>query len=263
MMDLRGQKCYNGSNHIRNAPALLQTAGGVSQRSECPVTTSILSDFPDLDNLRLCSKCRELKPGSDFYVNRNRRDGLTVICKACSAQTHKDNRERRNERARERARQKYAENPEFFREKSRQWRVENPDKVVECRRTHLENGGRESKRAYYRTERGKDVQRAYKSNRRARESNASVRVASDDIAAIRKAQTDKRGRLICWICGCPIIGDEPPPHLSDSPPMPPHLDHWVPLKHNGANHSGNLHYTHGICNLKKGTKQPSELGRLL
>ena len=85
----------------------------------------------------------------------------------------------------------------------------------------------------------------------------------EDLDAIRKAQTDRHGRLICWACGYPIVGNEPPPIFPDAAHLPSHVDHWVPLKHDGSNDAGNLHIMHGICNLKKGSKHPMEIGRLL
>jgi 5-methylcytosine-specific restriction endonuclease McrA len=84
-----------------------------------------------------------------------------------------------------------------------------------------------------------------------------------DLAAIRAAQTDKRGRLICWKCNTPIIGDDPPPHLPNGVRLSPHLDHWIPLDKGGTNDAGNLHYMHGLCNLEKGAKTPTEIGRLI
>jgi hypothetical protein len=102
-----------------------------------------------------------------------------------------------------------------------------------------------------------------RAERRARVMNAEGTYTPDDLKAIRAAQTDRRGRLICWACEYPIIGDEPPPHRPNGARLPPHLDHWIPLRHGGRNDAGNLHYMHGVCNLSKSDKMPAELGRLL
>jgi hypothetical protein len=89
-----------------------------------------------------------------------------------------------------------------------------------------------------------------KHNRRARRRHASGTITKADIDAIRASQTDKRGRLICWRCNKPITGT-------------PHLDHWIPLALGGTNGPGNLHYMHGLCNMSKGAKHPTEIGRLI
>jgi 5-methylcytosine-specific restriction endonuclease McrA len=39
-----------------------------------------------------------------------------------------------------------------------------------------------------------------------------------------------------------------------------HTDHWVPLTKGGSNDDNNIAILHGVCNLKKGTKHPAELG---
>ena len=115
----------------------------------------------------------------------------------------------------------YAEHTEEKRAYQHQWYLDNPDKVCVHRLT-----------------------------RRARKAGNGGATTAADIDAIRAAQTDKRGRLICWKCGKPI---------KDTPD----LDHWIPLKHGGPNDAGNLHYMHAKCNRSKGAKMPTEIGRLL
>lgn len=99
--------------------------------------------------------------------------------------------------------------------------------------------------------------------RRSRILHAQGMHTDSDLEAVRLAQTDKKGRLICWCCGYPIVGTNPPPIYPDAPRLPRHIDHWIPLSKEGTNHAGNLHYVHGICNLKKGASHPTTLGRLL
>jgi hypothetical protein len=106
-------------------------------------------------------------------------------------------------------------------------------------------------RAYQLTDAGKMSRRASNHNRRARKQiTGGTRTAADDLSAIRAAQTDKKGRLICWRCNKPIKET-------------PHLDHWIPLDKGGSNDPGNLHYMHATCNLTKSAKHPFELGVLL
>lgn len=116
------------------------------------------------------------------------------------------------------------------------WREANPDRVAQYgqrwQRANPENG------------------RIRQHLRRARKAGNGGTYTPYDLAAIRAAQTDKRGRLICWRCGKPI---------NDTPD----LDHWIPLDKEGSNSAGNLHYMHVTCNRSKGAKHPTEIGRLL
>jgi hypothetical protein len=81
LVDLRGGVCYNDTNHKRNAPAQLPTAGGVSQRSDRPMTTSSIS--PENPQLKRCSKCGEWKSSADFTRNKSTPDGLQYYCRSC------------------------------------------------------------------------------------------------------------------------------------------------------------------------------------
>jgi 5-methylcytosine-specific restriction endonuclease McrA len=107
-------------------------------------------------------------------------------------------------------------------------RVANPERVAKQRRAYSASNHR----------------------RRARKLATGGTFTTADLDAIRAAQTDKRGRLICWRCGKPIKGT-------------PELDHWIPIARGGRNDAGNLHYMHATCNRNKGAKLPTEIGRLI
>lgn len=275
-----GGMCYNGANHIPSGPALLLAAGAVSHRSK-PVTSPIVPIPDSADNLKRCIKCGDEKPRTDFHVQRSKPDGLQQWCKACKRQYRADNREahlardrkyyiehreerlksdllyrsdhreENKERARryraehrdelnERQRQKRAANPEVYRARARRYAAEHSTEAVQrVRQWRKANPDKERAR-----------QRIGNHKRRIRKVNAGGTFTSADLEAIRKSQTDKKGRLICWRCNKPITGT-------------PHLDHWIPLDKGGANDAGNLHYMHEQCNLSKGRKHPTEIGRLL
>lgn len=174
-----------------------------------------------LPSLKVCSRCNIPKPRTAFSRGATMRDGLYSYCKACSADNSRvwaaANRKRRAESS-----QKWrANHHQLYIESLKEWRSANPDKV-----------------------------RISRNKRRFRIQSAEGTYSAGDLAAIRAAQTDKCGRLICWRCGKPIKGT-------------PHLDHWIPLAKGGANEAGNLHYMHGRCNQSKGAKHPTEIGRLL
>lgn len=223
-------------------------------------------DAPDFTTLKRCSKCGEWKSHNQFYADRSKNDGLGSQCKSCTRERKRhwniENPERvrdsssryrelHAEQIREYSRRYRAENAEKARESVRRWHRENQEAARESRLRYRENNPdrvRESARRWAR-ENPETVRTNYH-RRRAREYAAGGMCTPADLTAIRAAQTDKRGRLICWRCGKPITDT-------------PHLDHWIPLKHRGPNSAGNLHYMHAKCNLEKSDKLPQEIGRLL
>jgi 5-methylcytosine-specific restriction endonuclease McrA len=98
----------------------------------------------------------------------------------------------------------------------------------------------------------KDRNRINNQTRRARERNAGGDgITEVDLVALTISQTDKRGRVRCWICGKPMKkGDRS-------------LDHWIPLKRGGAHDPRNCHLVHNRCNHKKQAKHPFDLGRCI
>lgn len=209
------------------------------------MSTQILS--PDSDNLKRCSVCSELKPRAEFGKDARAKDGYQSACRRCHAassaryyaQHKEDLREWRNanpeimkaryrnhrvkfaEQINEYASQYRTENREVMRERSKRWRAAHPEQV-----------------------------REQSFRRRARKAGNGGAYTEKELASVRAAQTDKRGRLICWRCGKPIKGN-------------PHLDHWMPIKRGGTNSAGNLHYMHAHCNLTKHAKHPTDIGRLI
>jgi len=107
----------------------------------------------------------------------------------------------------------------------------------------------ERRRRYYAEH--AEEERERKHARRAREISAPGTHTAADLRLQARAQTDKRGRLICWWCGQPIEG-------------PYQKDHRIPLGRGGSNWPENIVIVHVECNLSKGTKLPGEFnGRLL
>lgn len=236
-------------------------------------------DTPDLTTSKRCTKCGEIKPLSAYSVCNQRRDGLRPECRVCAAAITKAWRLENHEEVIRSGRKRYASNREDFVERARDYRLAhkdeiaaryharyeaNKDTLLERNRLsyskhrekrllyaqtyRLENTDR--RRAYRKSRRGRELETANKHNRRMKILARQGSVTADDLAAIRAAQTDKRGRLICWGCGKPI---------NDTP----HLDHWIPIKQDGAHDAGNLHFMHATCNLEKGSRLPFEFGRLI
>lgn len=186
---------------------------------------------------RVCSKCGQLFPATAEYFNRVPANpiGLNTQCKNCTREANrKYQRElfasiREGELSRltpeKRAvREREIEASREKREQRRQERISDPEAF--------------------------DSQLAYNQNERAESCGAEGRITAADIRAIRKAQTDKSGRLICWRCHLPIEDV-------------PDLDHFIPLLLGGKHIPGNLHFMHAICNRRKSWQHPHDLGMLI
>jgi DNA-directed RNA polymerase subunit RPC12/RpoP len=214
--------------------------------------------------LKRCTKCGTEYPATgEFFGPSNQvKSGLLARCRTCvSAYDHQrriDNIEVRREYDRRyRAEHHeaklannhryYAENREKLQEDSRRYDAANKDRR---REKHREWEARNPDYARRQYAKNPELGRARSHARRARKLEVGGTYTPDDLAAIRAAQTDKKGRLICWRCGKPITDT-------------PDLDHWIPLKHRGENGPGNLHYMHAHCNRTKHAKHPFDIGRLL
>jgi hypothetical protein len=238
---MHGAICYNITNYIANGPALLQTAGTLSQDAGGIMTSPSLTPPLDSDNLKRCTKCGVEYPATSQYFQRrpDSIDGLRRQCRECRAV---EDRKRVHPPRPGRKHKQYPRDPEKVRAYARAYREANRDHVREYQR--------EYDRAYLKTEKGRAVQKAKEQRRRAKERGIDADCSAADLVAIRQAQTDKRGRLICWRCRKPITDT-------------PHLDHFIPFDKGGHHTAGNLHYMHAECNLNKSNKHPHELGMLI
>ena len=130
--------------------------------------------------MKVCSRCDQEKPRSEFYKRPNVPDGLRADCKVCCLARNQawvdrdDNHARKIEMDRihyagiaeevsREAREQYAADPEPVREKNRNWRAENKDKVATHNRKKRERHGddlRARRRADYRKNKGRYVAQA-------------------------------------------------------------------------------------------------------
>lgn len=91
---------------------------------------------------RFCTKCRALKPPSEFYKNHRYANGLTPRCKTCliaaSASWHATHPERTRELQR-RWHEAHKDDPDFRKQQSERWNrwaVENRDHVNAAKRAN-------------------------------------------------------------------------------------------------------------------------------
>lgn len=152
-------------------------------------------------------------------------------------------------------------NPDFLNEKvSPEWMEVNFAHLLDdmhvfytdehLRTDRVREAKRRQQRHYRKTEHGRVALKVHGHNRRARIRNASGTHTASDIAAIRAAQTDRKGHLRCWWCSA-VITDY-------------HVDHKIPLSRGGSNSADNLCLACPTCNLRKNAQTPAEFaGRLI
>ena len=101
------------------------------------------------DITRVCRKCGQEKPLSEFVKDKTCALGYSHTCKQCNAERNRKWRAANPEKVLECKRKRYAANPEKVleynrkwcaanpekvREYNRKWRAANPEKVLECNR---------------------------------------------------------------------------------------------------------------------------------
>lgn len=218
-----------------------------------------------VSNLKYCRYCNQYLPLDAFHSHPTTPDRRSNKCKSCVSAYQKARREANPELEREKCRAyaqsergkanraRYdAENAEAIAATKREWRAANPEKVKEHRReSQKRNRASANERLKRWQARNPEKRLAEVHKRRARLAGAGGSYTAADIDAIRIAQTDKRGRVRCWICGKPMPANDQT------------IDHFIPLARGGSNDASNLHLVHSKCNSSKNAKHPFELGRLL
>ena len=101
---------------------------------------------------KVCTKCKTLKPLTEFNKKKESKDGLRSDCKVCHKETQKKYRENNPEKVKERNKKYYENNPEKERERSKKYREDNPEKIKEWRENN--------------PEKVKEIQKKYLSNRK-------------------------------------------------------------------------------------------------
>lgn len=173
-----------------------------------------------MNTMKVCRICGEVKPLGEFHVNRKSADGRQSRCKVCACsgarQWNRDNRDRKNERARiariewtpERRAQEAAKN--------KAWRDANAEQVQAHKRAYYEANKesiQERQRAYAASEKGQEVRRRAQENWKARNPRAwyasvlrrNYGMTLDEFDAMVLAQ---EGR--CDICNEPMIKSHEP-----------------------------------------------------
>ena len=82
--------------------------------------------------MKVCRKCKEEKPLTEFWAAKSAADGKQTYCKACAVASANEWRAANVERARVREAAWRAANPEKVKVYHAKWRAENPKKAKAC-----------------------------------------------------------------------------------------------------------------------------------
>jgi hypothetical protein len=82
--------------------------------------------------MKTCSKCKELKPFTEFHKDRTKKDGHVYHCKVCKKEYHRLWHEENREAEIERMHRRYQENKEAIDERMRRWREEKNSQQPGC-----------------------------------------------------------------------------------------------------------------------------------
>ncbi len=201
---------------------------------------------------KLCVRCEEIRPLSEFHVAARTRDGLQSWCKACYREVRRERYSANREHELERNRRWATAHPsplktrptELRSEPARAKRPNLPDEEIRRRKAERHRLWREKNKDLLR-----DKWRAWEQSRRdltvARTNRRRARV----LQAIGEATADQiQARIAlfggrCWVCGDVATA----------------VDHVIPLSRGGSNWPANLRPICKSCNSRKYDRMPKEV----
>jgi len=201
-----------------------------------------------------CSRCKDIKPASEFHKDKTKRLGLSSTCKDCACKRsgawYRDN----PEKAAASRRRHYLEHKEEYRTHSSEYYRTHKKRHLELSKawvaSHRERAAELARRLYARDlpkNRARKIR--YQAVRRARIVGAGGSFTQEDVERIRSSQHDK-----CAACRCKLKGKF-------------HIDHIQPVSKGGSSAARNLQLLCMTCNVRKHAKDPiafmQEIGRLL
>lgn len=232
--------------------------------------------------MKVCSKCKEEKPLSEFTKNKASKDGHFTQCKQCKRSIanakrlanvdsmRKRDREYRanNKEAKALSDKKYreankeklaaqkviyhAKNKEYLTEYAKHKRANRTEAQIEADRAkkHLNYLNETPEQFQRRKEYGMKYHKtpAGKDSARRNSANRRARILSSADGSVTKAslaqlKIDQKGQ--CFHCSAELDFDTP---------RKVHLDHYIPLSKGGLHSIDNVVWSCGHCNSTKGAK---------
>jgi hypothetical protein len=101
---------------------------------------------------KVCNKCNLEKQITDFYKDKQKKDGLTSICKICKNNILKIYKEQNPDKVKESKRKEYLKNIEKYRNQNKKWKNENPDYMIKYLKNYYDENKQqllEKQKKYY------------------------------------------------------------------------------------------------------------------
>jgi 5-methylcytosine-specific restriction endonuclease McrA len=171
--------------------------------------------------MKRCSLCKQVKPYSEFYKNKSKKDGYDTACKPCRVIRGKAWRENNPEKIKESRRRNTAS--EGFKSYYRRWYQSHKDWMLDYNRKWVDQN--------------RDKKLAREANRRSREASVGGSVTGTEWAELKRKYNHA-----CLCCG----KREPEIKLT--------MDHVKPLIKGGANTIDNIQPLCQSCNSSKARK---------
>jgi len=117
--------------------------------------------------MRICNRCGQEKPSSEFYSHPKTKDGLHPYCIVCMKKYNREYYKKHKKRIDKKVVNWRKENPDKVREWNRQYRERHPEEIRESRRKSQRKYGRNNKELL--TERKREWRKENRDKNRARE----------------------------------------------------------------------------------------------
>jgi len=230
--------------------------------------------------MKICTRCKEDKPISEFYKHKTGKNGITASCRACTKEYGRDNYVKNKEVILEKARKYYQENPEKMRKRAKEkyqknrvqklehakkYQQENRERLIEYLRIYREKNpesAREHGLRYYRE--NKEAVKLRVRNYNKTEAGRSVRSKGvNKYRALRAGVTVedftskeifRRDRYICQACGIKTRPD----YKNIYHIKYPNLDHIIPISKGGEHSRRNTQCLCRGCNSSKGSRHAND-----
>lgn len=208
---------------------------------------------------KICIKCNQAKPATEFGKRRASPDGLQFRCRECRKEQYQDYYGRNRDKELARAARNREENPEICAARIRNWqarnklrveannkawRAANPEKSSAFNKKWKDKN-KEHLKAYKQAyvAANPDANRTWNSRRRARKLAAGGTHTAADIKWLHEKQKGK-----CACCSRSLNGGY-------------HADHIMPLAKGGTNDRRNIQLLCPPCNQEKHAKDPIDFMR--
>lgn len=191
--------------------------------------------------MKLCRRCRQIKPLRFFHKRSHHRDGHNSYCIPCACADSRAYERANAEKVKERKAEYYREHREAHAEAGRRWRETNRERHRELARKAYER----NRPAYI--ARAAAWGAAHPEQRREQVRRRRARLAGSVVERVDYAAILAEHGPVCHICG----GEISPSDL--------HFDHVIPVSRGGAHSAENIRPAHARCNIAKGARLMSEI----